>query len=68
MAPSYLEDIIRKLVVEKAKSLSDAEIERILSPCVLGHLLIPLAKKYRKERLLVFGEVKARIKKYMDRE
>lgn len=48
----YLEEINIKLTVEDAVNFSDKEIERCFINCVCGHLLIPLAKKYRSQKLL----------------
>lgn len=49
----YLEDIKSKLIVEDAINLSDKEIQRCLGDCVCGHWLVPMAKKYREDGLLV---------------
>jgi hypothetical protein len=49
----YLFDEIKsKLRIEKAKNLSNAEIERILSPCVAFAKLIYYAKLYRDNNIL----------------
>ena len=59
----YLQDIKMKLIVEMAANLSDAEINRILTPCVCGHWLVPLAKDYRDNGILIFEDLKDAIKK-----
>ena len=57
----YLNDIKIKLTVESAANLSDNELKRILSPCVGGHLLLPLAIDYRNKGILEYSEIKDRI-------
>lgn len=41
------EAILGRMIVEGARSLSDAEIERTLSPCVCGPRLVEAAKRLR---------------------
>jgi hypothetical protein len=43
----YLDDIRAKLRADYAQNDSDAELERILTPCVCGHFLVPCAKELR---------------------
>ena len=43
----YKKEIRGRLRAEYARSLSDEELKRCLKDCVWGHILIPLAKKYR---------------------
>lgn len=44
--------VVARLVVECARDLSDAELERVLSPCVGGLALVRAAKVMREERML----------------
>lgn len=41
------------MAAEKNVDFSDSEIERCLSECVGGHVLIPLAKELRNQKLLI---------------
>lgn len=54
--PSMLEDKIQaikgRMSAENNIDFSDSEIERCLSGCVGGHVLVPLAKQLRKQNLL----------------
>jgi len=44
--------VVARLVVECARDLSDAELERVLSPCVGGQALVRAAKVMRDEQML----------------
>ena len=44
--------VIGRLIVEDARDLSDAELERALSPCVGGHALVKTAKLMRDQGML----------------
>ncbi len=60
----YIEEIKNKLVVERATSLCDSEIERCLKDTVLGHRLVPLTKKYRDEKKLKYSDISESIEIY----
>lgn len=53
-ARKYADAIWGRLAAEAAPSLSDADIDRILSPCVGGHFLVPAAKELRDAKVLYF--------------
>lgn len=55
--PKWRNAIITKLRVERAISLSDSEIERVLGPCVAGIELVKLAKRYRDKGILTEQDI-----------
>lgn len=46
------------LLAEGAKNLKNETLERLLLPCVLGHVLLPLAKKFRNNGTLKLKDKK----------
>ena len=60
----HLKAIKNKLVVERVTSLCDSEIERALGFTVCSHRLVPLAKKYRNEGLIVYNELMPEIEEF----
>jgi len=55
--PKWKNNIITKMRVERASSLSDSEIERVFNPCVAADELIKLAKQYRDEGILTEQDI-----------
>ena len=48
----YKREIRDRLRAEHALNLSNSELKRCLDGCVWGHILIPLAQKYRDDGIL----------------
>jgi hypothetical protein len=53
----YRDGIVGKLAAERIGSLSDAEIDRALGPCVCGDFLTACTKHARDAGSLQFSEV-----------
>ena len=60
-AIKYADAIWGRLSAESAFVLDDAELNRILGPCVGGHFLVPAAKQLRDAGLLYFDGFKLRL-------
>jgi hypothetical protein len=52
----YRDAIGGRLIADHAKDTSDAELERILAPCVCGHWLVPVAMQLRDDGIDLLGQ------------